>query len=143
MLYTYDPRSIIITFRRHPITGIAEDTFLTISRTEDTFIEKTGCSGETTRSKSNNRSGTARVVLMQSSPDNDFLSKCALLDENGNAGVGEFSAKDINGTSLFFSSQAYVKRPPESGFGKEVGNREWTIFCADLNIVVGGNVPQL
>jgi hypothetical protein len=143
MLYTFDPKLMITVFKGHPITGFAEGSVLTIERTEDMFSEKVGVSGEVARSKSNNRSGTVKITLMQTSPDNDFLSTMAVLDEVGNAGVGELMIKDVLGTSLYMSSQAYLKKIASAEYGKEVNSREWNFFCADLNIFVGGNIPQL
>lgn len=143
MLYTYDPKSLIITFKGRPITGFGENSVLKISRADDMFKEKVGCSGEVGRSKTNNRSGTAEITLMQTSPDNDYLSSCAVQDEAANAGVGELSAKDVLGKSYFFSSKAYVKKMADGDYQKELTDRVWVLFCADLNIFIAGNVPQL
>lgn len=143
MLYTYDPKLLVITFGGVPIVGYADGTFLTVSRNNDMFAEVSGASGEVSRAKSNDRSGLAVLTLKQTSPSNDVLMGAALADEFGNAGVREFLAKDALGSSLFFSAFAYVKKVPDAGFGKEIDNREWNLFLADLAVYVGGNVPNV
>ena len=143
MLYTFDPKLLIITFGGIPLTGFAEGTVLTIERSEDMFKEYVGASGEVSRAKSNNRTGTAKLSLAQTSPANDYLSTMALLDESVNAGVRPFFAKDGLGTSIFMAPQAYVKKVAPAAYGKDIQAREWTIFLVDINIFVGGNIPQI
>jgi hypothetical protein len=141
MLYTFDPKMGVLTFKGKIITGFADGTFFTVERTEDTFTETTGADGETTRVKSNNRSGRAKITLKQSSSSNDHLSVCAALDEGANAGVGEFQYKDVLGTTLVFAAQAYVKKPANVESAKTATDREWNLFLVDVKMFVGGNVP--
>jgi len=143
MIYTYDPKLLLVTFGGIPLTGFADGTFLAVVRNSDMFSEVTGADGETSRAKSNDRSGLATITLKQTSPSNDVLSAFALADEEANAGVRTFMAKDALGTSIFFSAFAYVKKIPDSAFGKEINNREWSLFLSDLRVLVGGNVPQI
>jgi hypothetical protein len=140
---TIDPKKIIVVFKGRPITGFADGTYLQIERNADTWNTKVGCSGHVARSKSNDRSGTVKITLMQTSSDNDFLSLCAELDENGNAGVGELKIKDALGTSDYRSSAAFVLKPAAASQSNNVENREWTLFCADLSIFNGGNISIL
>lgn len=141
MLYTYDPRLILISFGGVPIVGYADGTFLTVVRNNDMWAEVVGASGETSRGKSNDRSGLATLTLLQTSPSNDIISGFAIQDEVSNVGVKPFLAKDGLGTTTLFSATGYVKKLPDSGYAKEVGSREWTIFLVDLQVFVGGNIP--
>lgn len=142
MLYTYDPREVVVTFRGIPLTGFADGTFMNLERTEDTFTESTGASGETSRAKSNNRSASLELTLQQTSPSNDVLSIAHSQDEKANAGVGEVLVKDAKGTTLVVSPAAYVKKPPAVEYGKEITGRAWTLFLSECEIFVGGNTPQ-
>lgn len=143
MLYTYDPKMVITTFKGVIITGYADGTFLTVERTADMFSQVVGAQGETSRAKSNNRSGTAKLHLKQTSPSNDVLSAIALLDENGGLGVGPFMVRDTLGTTLIMSPQAYLKKYAHAEYSKDIVNREWFIYLTDVNVYVGGNIPTL
>jgi len=141
MLYTYDPKLVLITFGGVPISGFADGTFLQVVRNSDMFTSVTGADGQTSRAKSNDRSGMATMTLKQTSPSNDFLMSIAIQDEESNTGVRSFLTKDGLGSSLFFSAFGYVVKVPDSQYAKDIQNREWRIFLSDLRIFVGGNAP--
>jgi hypothetical protein len=143
MLYTVDPKKIILTFGVTPIAGFADGTFVDIERNEDMFSEVIGADGEVTRVKSNNRTGTATFTLLQTSPSNDKLTAYALVDEQTGLGVQPFGASDLLGTTAVFSAMGYIKRIAKVEESKSATNREWKIFLTDLSIFVGGNTPHL
>ncbi len=137
---TYIPKKILVIVGGVPISGFAEDSMVKTVRDEDTFAKKVGVDGEVSRSQNHNRSGTVTITLMQTSPSNDVLSGFAALDELTGAGVVPVLIKDLSGTSTFFSSSCWVKKPPEGAYGKEVGNREWVLDTVDIDIFNGGNI---
>jgi hypothetical protein len=137
---TYDPKQVKVIVGVAILSGFAEDTMVTVERDEDAFTKMVGVDGETSRAKSNNRGGTAKITLAQTSPSNDLLSGIAVLDEIKSAGVVPFTIKDLSGTSTYVSAYAWVKKLPASEYGKKVGNREWTLDLADVDVFVGGNV---
>lgn len=143
MLYTYDPKLLVVTFGGVPIVGYADGTFLTVERTNDMWSMVSGASGEASRAKSNDRTGTAVLTLKQTSPSNDVLSNFAQVDEATNLGVYPLTAKDALGTTTVFSAQGFIRKIPAMEFAKEISNREWTIMLADLVVYVGGNFPQV
>ena len=137
---TYDGKKVKIIVGGFPISGVADNTFVKIERDEDTFMKKIGAYGEASRSKNNNRSGTATITLLQTSPSNDILSALALTDELTNTGIVPFLVQDLSGTSTFVSATAWIKRPASSEFGKEISNREWNFELIDMDVFVGGNL---
>jgi hypothetical protein len=142
MLYTVDPKLMIVTFGGVPLTGWAEDQF-DIEKAEDLFNEMVGCTGETARVHVNNSNATAKLSFLQTSPSNDYLSTMALRDYQTNAGVLPFTVKDVLGTTLIFSPMAYVKKPANVSSGKAVKTRDWNLYLVNVQFFVGGNTPTL
>lgn len=143
MLYTYDANSCILTVGAIPILGLADGNAISIERNSDTFTPYVGITGEESRSKTNDRSGLAKITLMQTSPSNDYLSSLAIQDEAANAGIRAFYFKDLAGSTLYIAKQCYVMRPAAATFGKEVQTREWNIRLVDLLMFTGGNIPNI
>lgn len=136
---TYDPTQIVVIFGG-PITGYAEGTFVKVTRDEDTFKKYVGADGEVTRARTRNKGGSIELTLTQSSPSNDVLSAIAMLGEETNADIQPCTVKDLNGATLEFAAQAWVKKPADTEYGKDVQTRTWVIDCAKLDRVIGGDL---
>lgn len=143
MLKTYDPKQVILTVGGAVINGFADGTFISVERSNDMFAKVVGADGITSRAKSNDKSGTITITLAQTSSGNDILSGFAARDELANEGVVSISCKDLSGRSRYFSATAWVRKVPNSEFGKEVTDREWAMDCADLEVFVGGHAPAV
>lgn len=138
-VFTYDPAAIIITVGGVPISGFSDSTFLEIARTDPTFNTVVGADGYVTRGKTNNLSGTMTITLKQSSPSNDVLSGFAILDEATSTGIFPVLVKDLSGTSIYFSAQAWVQQISNATYAKEISDNQWVLALADIDMFVGGN----
>ena len=138
-MYTYDPKDASLIVGGFAMSGFADGTFISVERTSDAFSKVTGADGITSRAKSNDKSGTITITLAQTSPSNDILSGFAILDESKNAGVVPASLLDFAGKTVAASAFAWVKKSPKADYSKEVGNREWVLDCADLDLFIGGS----
>ena len=98
-----------------------------------------GATGEATRVKSNDKSGTISITLQQSSPSNDDLSTIALADELSNTGLRPFLMKDNLGTTIYTAPTAFIEKIPAGGFGKTQKDRVWVIKTNNLIAFLGGN----
>jgi hypothetical protein len=136
---TYDPKQVLVLVGGVPMSGFADGTFVEVERTSDTFTKVSGADGIISRAKTNDRSGTIKLTLAQTSPSNDVITGFAVADELANAGVIPVLVKDNSGRSTFVSAFAWVKKPSTAPHGKEITNREWSFDCADLDMFVGGN----
>ena len=136
---TYDPSKVVFVFLGSIITGFADGSFIKAARNEDTYKLTKGAGGEGCRSRSLNRSGKVTCTLMQSSLSNDILSAAQTLDELTGAGVGPLLIKDLSGTALVVAENAWIVKPADVDFAKEVGSREWIIECDDM-IIEGGAI---
>lgn len=136
---SYDPKQIIVTVGGVPLSGYTEGVFITISRDEDTWTKNVGADGLVSRVKTNNFTGTCVITLKQTSPSNDYLSSIIIADEITNTRLVPILIKDISGTSIYFSATGWIKKWADSGFSKEIGDREWTIDLSALDLYVGSN----
>ena len=73
-LRTYDPSKVLVLIGVIPISGFADGSFVSVSRTSDAFTMEVGVEGVTTRVRSVDKSGTIRLTLSQTSPSTDLLS---------------------------------------------------------------------
>lgn len=138
-LFTYDPKSILISVGGVPISGFADGTFLEITADNPQFSKVVGSDGYTTRVKSNNYGAVMTLTLSQTSPSNDVLSGILALDRVSNSGVVPILIKDMSGTTVVFSATGWIQQFPDMAFGNEVNNRAWAIDLADIDIFIGGN----
>jgi hypothetical protein len=136
----FDPSKVRITFAGSPLNGFADGTFITATRRNPTWDMKAGADGEVARSKSNDKTGSVVLTLLQSSQSNDILSALQLTDELTGNGVGPILIQDLNGTTLVQGETAFIEKPADVTLSKEVEAREWTILVGELNMLVGGSL---
>lgn len=137
---TYDPKQVVVVIGGTIMGGFADGTFVTVARENDAFAKSSGADGIVTRAKSNDRSGSLSLTLAQSSPSNDVLSVIAIADEQTSKGIVPVAIRDFSGRSTFVSAFGWIRKIPDSEFGKDVSDREWVFDLADLDSFVGGNL---
>ena len=139
---TYDADQVSVTVAGILIdSGFADGEFLRIEQETDDYSDVVGTDGEVTRSRSNDRRATVTLLLMQSSDANDKLSALSALDNSSpnGAGVGAFLVRDRSGRSMYSAEHCWISKPPNVGFDREAGSREWTLRLADLRRTDAGN----
>lgn len=136
---SYDPAQVSVIFAGIIVEGYADGTFVLAARNNPSFSLKVGASGEGARAKSNDRSGTVTITLMQSSASNDLLSAQAALDEASGDGIGSLLIKDLSGTTLVSAETAWIQKPSDMERAKEISDAQWVIETDVLNMFVGGN----
>ena len=137
----FDPKKIVVTYNGVPLIGMADGTFLTVERRNDSVDMYVGSTGESIAAGNQDTSGTAVVTLAGSSQSNDILSISIRSAEQGAMLPSVFQAKDLNGRTVVFSRDAYIMKQPSVTYGKTGSdmNREWTIVCGHLDFIVGGS----
>ena len=138
-LKTYDPAKVSLIIGGHIVQGYADGTFIECSRNNDTWSRQGGASGEQARAKSNDKSGTITITLMQSSESNAVLQGFAVADEADNAGLVPSFVKDNNGSELVTAEESWVQKPADKSYGKEVTERTWMFEVPEL-IYAGGGI---
>ncbi len=135
---TYDPKEVSVIVNGNIIGGFGEGSMVRVNRREDAFALTIGVTGEGTRSKSNDRSASIEIELLQSSLSNDVLSGLATADDVSNTGAVPIEVRDHNGTSIYSAETAWVMKIADSEFGAEATNRVWTLETDSLQVHVGG-----
>jgi hypothetical protein len=92
------------------------------------------------RVRKRRRDGSAIITLLEASPTNDLFSAILAEDEQFGTGIRPFMMKDLSGTTLVSAPAAWLQGWPEVGRGASAGTVEWTIECAKLIKLVGGQV---
>ena len=136
---TYDASQVSVIVGTRRLSGLAEGSFVTVSRDEQAFTKQVGADGEVTRAKTNNKAGSITITLQQASSGNDYLSTLAKTDEETSAGVVPVTVVDGSGTTVAIAESGWIQKLPDTEFGRDAGEREWVIDCADLEMLVGGN----
>jgi len=136
---TYNPADVTLIFAGIPIEGIADGTFINVARDNPSYNKNIGSDGEGVRAKSNDKSGTITLTLMQSSLSNDALSALSILDEASGDGVGPFLMKDNSGRTLCAAETCWLQKPSDVEFAREATTREWVFETDLLDMFVGGN----
>lgn len=121
------------------LRGKSEGTFVKVSRDEDSFTKKVGADGEVSRARTSNRSGKIEVTLDATSEDNAYLQALMNTDENTGNGIVPAKVMDQSGSYVAIAAEAWVMKPSDMEFGRDVKERTWTVECASLDMSGGGN----
>jgi hypothetical protein len=136
----YSPEDVIVLVAGVvSIGGMAEGTFVSISKEDAPFTTKTTSDGVVSRNYKNSPVYNVTLTLHSASSSNDVLTKLWLIDEATQRGKFPLLIKDPLGTSLFYSEAGWVSKTPQLDFGDKISNREWTITCTQVDINYGGN----
>jgi hypothetical protein len=138
---SYVSSRVLVLVSGVPVSGLAEDTFVTIAPMSDRVTSAVGADGEIARSINPDRRHTITLALQQTSASNDVLSTLAAADELSDGGsVFPVMVQDLSGRTLAAFSQAWISRMPDIAFGPTSATREWTLEAAAPTLLtVGGN----
>lgn len=155
MVYQYSARSTNIVVkpfspmvegltrdRDYKIQGYGEDEFLTITLEDDDFTTTSGADGLVVRSFNPNPVATATLTLQQTSESN-FIFEQLRQSDRLILGSGMFNLSVVVpivksglanvglGASTTVSAIAWVEKQADYSFGKESGERAWTLKLAN------------
>jgi hypothetical protein len=128
---TYNPRKVTCAFGNHPVSGFADDSFITIEPAGDGTSYVVGADGEVARSIDASNLYTVKVSLLQGSSTNAYLQKMYDKDHKDGTGTFSVSISDLIGKEKFTGSVAWVTKPATWARGKTQGNREWEIAVGE------------
>jgi len=131
MLRTYDPKKVLISLGDHIVTGTSDSTFVSIEANGDGITKKVGCDGEVVRSIDPDHTATVTITVLMQSPTIAWAQK--MYDRDVVDGEGTFSIliKDLKGGLVFTANDAWVTKPPNREFGKDMPDREIEIACGE------------
>lgn len=123
-------------------SGFADGEFCRIEQEADDVLDVVGTDGEVAASRSNDRRATVTFVLMQTASANDGLSVLSNLAKTAPGmagGVYPLLIKDRNGRAIYEAQNAWIMKAPDVSYDRTATSREWTVRCANLVRVDGGN----
>lgn len=131
---TYNPKEVTIACGSHIVTGIADDSFISIEPNGDGITKKVGCDGEVVRAVSPDNTFKLKISLLQTSDSNSFFSNMADVDRDTGDGMFPVLIKDLKGGLVFSTEAAWVTKKAPVTRGKADNNREWEIDTADATL---------
>lgn len=141
-LKTYDPKKVTVVMGPYIITGYAEETFINIVTNGDGTTAIVGCDQEIVRTiNPDSILKTITLTLLQSSSSNDDLTLLKNMDDQSGAGIVPLAIKDLTGSTLLMSDQAWVGKKPDTQRGKTANSLAWTIYAVvpEESFIVGGH----
>lgn len=131
---TYDPLKVNLVVNNVVITGFADGTMIEVERNEDAIMPYVGTQGEVAIAESADKTGTVKITLMQTSPSVGFLNMLA--KQKGDDAAFPISVVNMNTNAISASgTKARVKKMATESIDKEVKEREFEIFVADLDLI--------
>lgn len=128
---TYNPKEVTIACGNHIVTGIADDSFVSIEANGDGITKKIGCDGEIARAVSPDNTYKVKISLLQTSDSNTFFSNMFDVDRETGEGLFPVLIKDLKGGLVFSTEAAWVIKRSSVTRGKDTNNREWEIDTGD------------
>lgn len=136
---TYSPKKVQVIVANQIMTGFAEDSLVEVEKAENDFDKEIGADGEVARTQSADESGSVTISLMQTSASNDILNSLRDTDKASGASPYPVMVKDGSGRTIINMNEAWIKKVPNSKFGKRSGDRVWILESGIVAHKVGGN----
>lgn len=134
---SYSPTDVTLAFGGYVLTGW---NTINIQRVYAGMTAVDGINGKNTRVRNNNTAAVINFSCLQTGEANDILSQIHALDlQTGSARIS-LTLKDLSGSSIFTSSEAYILQYPEVVFSDSFEFRVWTLKCNTSEWFVGGNL---
>ncbi len=138
MINTFNPSAVHLSISGHKVHGITE---IAVKKNSQTFEIIKGIRGKNTRKRNKDSSCIVSISLIQTSTSNDVLSEILALDKELGTGQLSLQLKDISGSTLIKSDNAFIEDYPEATFQDTIQTRTWNICCLSTSeYVIGGNV---
>lgn len=131
---TYNPKEVTIACGNHIVTGIADDSFVSIEANGEGITKKVGCDGEIVRAVSPDNTYKVKISLLQTSDSNAFFSNMVDVDRETGEGMFPVLIKDLKGGVVFSTETAWVIKKSAITRGKADNNREWELDTGDATL---------
>ena len=131
MLKTYDPKKVLISLGNHAVKGVSDSTFVTIEASGDGITKKVGCDGEVVRSIDPNGTAKITLALLMQSPTVAWAQQIYDMDKETGEGTFSVLIKDLKGGLVFSAEDAWIVKPPNREFGKDMPDRSIEIDCGE------------
>jgi hypothetical protein len=134
---TIDPKDVVLTVAGKIIDGFGQDQ-IEVEREANQIEDEIGADGDVARRVTNDRRGTIRITLLQTSRSNLVLSGLAISDELTGNVTFPVVVKDLRGNDLIVAANAWIRKMPNAKYRMGVENRVWELRTNFLSMIVGG-----
>jgi len=125
----YSPGDVIVTMNGIPISGFAEDSFVSSKETTPQASVKQGCDGGIYATQiKGGVPGELKIKLSQTSLSNNAMVLALAQQKLGI--LNAFSVINAGGGESTFYPRGFIAGTADQEYGKEAGEREWTIVGA-------------
>lgn len=139
-LATYSPEDVIVLIAGIvELNGFVDGTFISIEKDIPFFTKKESADGKMSRVFRPSTSYTVKLNLANTSASNDVLSVLSTADQLTQMAKFPMIIKDLNGSSLFFSTSCWIQSSPSIDFDTNISTRQWTIVAHGASMFTGGN----
>lgn len=126
----YDPSAVNIVIGASIISGFAEGSFLTVSKTEDDYTTTNGTDGLVARNAIIDKRAQLTIRLLQTSDSNGYLLSLR------NLGIPvAMQVKDQVGNTQMSAANVWVRKVTDVDFDREATGREWVLETDNLEYV--------
>jgi len=142
-LKRYDPKQVILDWDGITLNeGIAEGTFITVSRQAPRNSLNVGGDGSGTKVVGPNRSAIVTITVRKGSSVNSLLTDRLQDEEKENPvdHTASMACKDFSGNSKFNSPKVFLQGFPDVDFATEETNREWTFLALEMDMEPRGSL---
>ena len=139
--HTYNARAVKMSLGGVPLEdGLAEDTFVTISRMTEAFTSVASVTGSVSRSRTNDDRGEVVVSFLHNSVECKKLQDRMNLDMKSQNGIppAPFFLRDMISGDEFYAAEAWISNRDTIERGRETGTQSFTITCSRLEVDFGG-----
>lgn len=139
-LLTYVPSQVSISIAGlFDIEGLADGTFVEINKEVAPYQSQVGMDGQVSRTFIYDATYTVTITLAQTSKSNNLLNSLHALDLATQAGKVPLFIRDKEGSTTFFSPNAWVENQPKVSYSKDMETRVWSLRCTEGVLIVGGS----
>ncbi|EAF5461912.1 hypothetical protein CPC87_06845 [Listeria monocytogenes] len=124
VMATYDANTVSIIVNGISLFGFSDGDMVSCSKDSNNVEIKSDAQGNSSAAVNNDKMGTIKIDLAQTSPCYPKLIDIA----NRQLKVPVFV---INGKEKIGGSMAFIEKLPDAGFGKSVGTRSFTFKVLD------------
>ncbi|KMT62654.1 phage structural protein [Paenilisteria newyorkensis] len=122
----YDALKVTTVVDSLTLFGFADGDMVSCSKDANNMEAKVDAQGTASAAVNNDNLGTVKIDLAATSPCNKKMIELANTRK-------QFAIRVINGTETIGGSRAFVEKLPDSGFGKGVGTRSYSIKVLDYS----------
>ncbi len=128
----YDPRDVSITIDGLIITGLADGSFVTCEKLEETYVPHVGSQGEVVRARNANPMGKIVFTCDHTSPSNGHM---VALANTGKIFPGKVVDLNPDSNRSAGGSECWVEKVADFERAGETTTVEWTVMVADYEIL--------